>query len=119
MSVSLDGVVPTHDEMPRRLSRSFNGLRAVPRTIDSGAISEPPAIFDSGRLMRRFLGILAGFRKFITKRTENQVDLAENALELVSFLAFPSLFQAGREAVNFCRGRAFVLAGDFIVPINR
>jgi hypothetical protein len=69
--------------------------------------------------MRRFLGILTGFRKFITKWNENQIDLAENALELVAFLAFSSIFQARPEAQILVEIEASVLVQVFIFRINR
>ncbi|RSB66942.1 hypothetical protein EFD55_22325 [Rhizobium pisi] len=41
---------------------------------------------------------MTGFRKFITKWNENQIDPAENALGLVIFLAFPPIFSSRPKA---------------------
>ncbi|TBY44618.1 hypothetical protein E0H54_24140 [Rhizobium leguminosarum bv. viciae] len=88
MSVSLGGVLRPAMRCRAGFSDHSTALWAVPRTIDKGAISELPAIFDSGRLMTRFLGILTGLRKFITNGKRNAIDAAGNSAKAVTFSAF-------------------------------
>ncbi|AJC80484.1 hypothetical protein IE4803_CH03314 [Rhizobium etli bv. phaseoli str. IE4803] len=70
----------THDEAPRRFTRSFNGPSGPcqGRTVTARSAS-PPAMFDSRKLIAKFLGILMRLRKFITIWTENTVYPTENA----------------------------------------